>query len=57
MMQGCLATHVHYLDITGEIDVFELAHSVDEKAQRAESRALSGRRVRRRADRQRRREV
>ena len=35
MMQGCLATHVHYLDITGEIDVFELAHSVDAKAQRA----------------------
>ncbi|HEX3138010.1 MAG TPA: saccharopine dehydrogenase NADP-binding domain-containing protein, partial [Casimicrobiaceae bacterium] len=23
MMQGCLATHVHYLDITGEIEVFE----------------------------------
>src|SRR4029453_4180914 len=23
MMQGCLAKHVHYLDITGEIDVFE----------------------------------
>src|SRR5512138_1868023 len=35
MMQGCLATHVHYLDITGEIDVFELAHSVDDKAHRA----------------------
>jgi short subunit dehydrogenase-like uncharacterized protein len=35
MMQACLATHVHYLDITGEIDVFELAHSVHEKAQRA----------------------
>ncbi len=35
MMQGCLATHVHYLDITGEIDVFELARSVDEKAGRA----------------------
>jgi short subunit dehydrogenase-like uncharacterized protein len=35
MMQGCLATHVHYLDITGEIDVFELAHSVHEKAVRA----------------------
>jgi short subunit dehydrogenase-like uncharacterized protein len=34
VMQGCLATHVHYLDITGEIDVFELAHSVDEKARR-----------------------
>jgi len=35
MMQGCLATHVHYLDITGEIDVFELAASVHEKARRA----------------------
>lgn len=35
MMQGCLATHVHYLDITGEIDVFELAASVHGKAQRA----------------------
>lgn len=35
MMQGCLATHVHYLDITGEIDVFELAHSVSSKAVRA----------------------
>lgn len=35
MMQGCLATHVHYCDITGEIPVFELAHSVHEKAQRA----------------------
>ena len=36
MMQGCRATHVHDLDITGEIDVFELAHSVDEKAHRAQ---------------------
>lgn len=35
IMQGCLATHVHYFDITGEIDVFELAHSVHEKAERA----------------------
>ena len=35
MMQGCLATHVHYFDITGEIAVFELAHSVHEKALRA----------------------
>ncbi|WP_129781011.1 saccharopine dehydrogenase family protein [Peristeroidobacter soli] len=35
MMQGCLATHVHYLDITGEIDVFELAASVNAKAQRS----------------------
>lgn len=35
MMQGCLATHVHYLDITGEIEVFELAAGVHEKAQRS----------------------
>jgi short subunit dehydrogenase-like uncharacterized protein len=35
MMQACLVSHVHYLDITGEIEVFELAHSLDEKAQRA----------------------
>lgn len=35
MMQACLATHVHYFDITGEIPVFELAHSVHEKAERA----------------------
>jgi len=35
MMQACLASHVHYFDITGEIDVFELAHSVHEKAQRS----------------------
>jgi|HigsolmetaAR202D_1030399.scaffolds.fasta_scaffold00698_21 short subunit dehydrogenase-like uncharacterized protein len=35
MMQACLATHVHYFDITGEIEVFELAHSVHEKAQRS----------------------
>jgi short subunit dehydrogenase-like uncharacterized protein len=35
MMQACLATHVHYFDITGEIDVFELAHGVHEKAERS----------------------
>ena len=35
MMQACLASHIHYFDITGEIDVFELAHSVHDKAQRA----------------------
>jgi len=37
MMQACLALHIHYLDITGEIDVFELAQSLDEKAKRARS--------------------
>ncbi|MBL8265992.1 saccharopine dehydrogenase family protein, partial [Steroidobacter sp.] len=35
VMQACLATHVHYLDITGEIDVFELAASVHDKAVRS----------------------
>jgi len=35
MMQACLASHVHYLDITGEIDVFELARSVHDKACRS----------------------
>jgi short subunit dehydrogenase-like uncharacterized protein len=35
MMQACLATHVHYFDITGEIEIFELAHGVHEKAQRS----------------------
>ncbi len=35
MLQGCLATHVHYFDITGEIPVFELAHSVHDKAVRS----------------------
>jgi short subunit dehydrogenase-like uncharacterized protein len=42
MMQACLASHIHYLDITGEIEVFELAHSVHEKAQRAGSLLCPG---------------
>ena len=32
MLQACLASHSHYLDITGEIDVFETAHGFDQKA-------------------------
>ena len=35
VMQACLASHVHYLDITGEIAVFELARSVHDKARRS----------------------
>ena len=35
LMQACLASHIHYLDITGEIGVFELAQRVDDKAKRA----------------------
>ncbi|WP_420580481.1 saccharopine dehydrogenase family protein [Reichenbachiella sp.] len=35
MMQACLATKTHYLDITGEIEVFELGASFDHKAKDA----------------------
>lgn len=42
VMQACLALHIHYLDITGEIDVFELAHSLDAKAQRARMTLIPG---------------
>jgi short subunit dehydrogenase-like uncharacterized protein len=37
LMQACMASHVHYFDIAGEIDVFELAHSLDGQARRAGS--------------------
>lgn len=32
MLEACLLSGVHYLDITGEIGVFELAHSLHERA-------------------------
>jgi len=32
MLNACLDTNVHYLDITGEIDVFELCHRADARA-------------------------
>jgi short subunit dehydrogenase-like uncharacterized protein len=35
MMQACLARRAHYLDITGEIDVFERAHAHDAAAKAA----------------------
>jgi len=35
MMRACLTRGAHYLDITGEIDVFELAHRLDAEARRA----------------------
>jgi short subunit dehydrogenase-like uncharacterized protein len=35
MMHACLAQRAHYLDITGEIEVFELGHSLDADARRA----------------------
>ena len=35
MMAACLATHAHYLDITGEISVFEHARTLDVAARTA----------------------
>src|ERR1700687_6182318 len=35
MMVACLATHAHYLDITGEISVFEHARTLDAAAREA----------------------
>lgn len=32
MMEACLRNRVHYLDITGEVAVFEMAHSLDAQA-------------------------
>ncbi|TAK75401.1 MAG: hypothetical protein EPO12_18690 [Aquabacterium sp.] len=35
MIEACLAARAHYLDITGEIDVFEHAHAQDARAKAA----------------------
>ncbi len=35
MIEACLAAKAHYLDITGEIDVFEHAHAQHSRAQQA----------------------
>ena len=35
MVRACLRAGVHYLDITGEIDVFEAAHALDAEARAA----------------------
>lgn len=42
MMEACLKTRTHYLDITGEIDVFELAASLDAEARQRGVTLLSG---------------
>jgi short subunit dehydrogenase-like uncharacterized protein len=41
-VDGCLAAGVHYLDITGEIGVFEACHQRSEEAARAGSVVLPG---------------
>lgn len=35
MMEGCLRNRIHYLDITGEIAVFEMAAALDARAREA----------------------
>lgn len=42
MIDGCLAAGTHYLDITGEIPVFENAHAQSDAAQRADVVLLPG---------------
>jgi len=42
MIRACIAAGVHYLDITGEIPVFEFAHSLDADARRADVVLLPG---------------
>ncbi|MEO9966098.1 MAG: saccharopine dehydrogenase NADP-binding domain-containing protein [Reichenbachiella sp.] len=42
MMQACLATKTHYLDITGEIEVFELGASLNEEAKKVEIVLMPG---------------
>lgn len=42
MLNACLDTNVHYLDITGEIDVFELCHRTHVRAQRQGTVVLPG---------------
>lgn len=42
MQQGCLRTGTHYLDITGEIDVFEHGLTLDSEAVRQNIMLMSG---------------
>lgn len=42
MIKACLATHTHYLDITGEIDVFEKLFNYDDTARKNGVALISG---------------
>lgn len=42
LIRACLATHTHYLDITGEIDVFENTFSYNEAAHKIGISLISG---------------
>lgn len=42
MMSACIATKTHYLDVTGEIAVFEQAHAFDQQAKNANVALIPG---------------
>src|SRR5438105_3947895 len=42
MAEACIAAGVHYIDITGEIDVFESLHALDTRAKAAGVQLLPG---------------
>jgi len=42
MLDACLKARVHYLDITGEIDVFEMIHGRDQELRQAGVAAIPG---------------
>lgn len=42
MAEACLKSHTHYLDITGEIPVFQLLHNLHNKAKAADVMLLPG---------------
>ncbi|MEO0899406.1 MAG: saccharopine dehydrogenase NADP-binding domain-containing protein [Bacteroidota bacterium] len=42
MMEACIRNKVHYLDITGEIETFELGHSFDQQAKKANIMVMPG---------------
>lgn len=42
MVEGCLRTGTHYLDITGEIEVYETLRALDEQAQSMDVMLLPG---------------
>ena len=42
MLLACIRTRTHYIDITGEIEVFEFCRSMDAEAKKANILAVSG---------------
>lgn len=42
MIEACLRTHTHYLDITGEINIFEMVHQMDQLARHANIMMMPG---------------